>query len=115
MTMTTTTQPTAAVRGVDSSSGYLRGKRVVLTGAVPGDMTRQQAWARIEAVGGIPQKSVTRSTDILVVGSVRESSLRADASTTRKQDKADEYGVETMSGFEFLSVLHADAQTAGVA
>jgi DNA ligase (NAD+) len=51
----------------------LSGKSFVFTGAVPG-MTREQASARVQALGGIVKDSVTKDLGYLVVSGDRKSS-----------------------------------------
>lgn len=70
--------------------GPLRGKTVVVTGAVPG-MTREEAWAAIRRLGGTVSDSVGKSTSLLVAGE--------GAGTKRK--RAETLGVPIMDAEEF--------------
>ncbi len=45
----------------------IEGKNVCITGTLA-TMTREEAFALIQKAGGIPQKTVTKETDYLVVG-----------------------------------------------
>lgn len=81
------------------STGPLSGKRVCVTGSLDG-MTRDGAQEAVVDMGGIPVSSVNTKTDLLVVGSGGGS----------KQRKAEELGVETMSGDDFVS-LYRDLAT----
>jgi DNA ligase (NAD+) len=71
-----------AARGVDStahepaasSEGPLSGKVVVLTGAIPGT-SREAAAARLEAAGARVSGSVSKKTDLVVVGENAGSKL----------------------------------------
>jgi DNA ligase (NAD+) len=71
--------------------GPLAGKTLVLTGTLP-SMTRQQATARIEQLGGKVSGSVSKSTDFVVAG--------ADAGT--KLEKARTLGVRVLDESGFL-------------
>jgi DNA ligase (NAD+) len=77
----------------DRRSGTLGGKRVCVTGVVPG-MTRTQAQARVRLLGGEVVTSVGKSCDLLVVGEGGGS----------KAQRAGELGVETMSAADFLAL-----------
>ncbi len=79
---------------VDSSLP-LAGKKVCVTGAVPG-MTRWEADHAIAQLGGTPTDSVTKTTNLLVIGDKPGS----------KVEKAEKYGVPTMTADEFLALLH---------
>lgn len=72
----------------------LKGKTFVLTGALSG-MTRDEAQARIEALGGKVTGSVTSKTSYLVVGDSPGSKLA----------KAEKIGVEILDEGHFVSFL----------
>lgn len=86
----------------------LPGRKIVLTGALPG-LTREQAKEMIEAAGGKVQTNVGKDTDLLVCGGVPTSALAEGQTLTAKQKKVVEYGVEMMTGDDFLAIL-LDAQ-----
>ncbi|MCX8049945.1 MAG: NAD-dependent DNA ligase LigA [Methylohalobius sp.] len=73
----------------------LVGKTFVFTGALTA-MTRDQAKARVEALGARVSESVSRATDYLVVG----------AAPGAKLDKARRLGVTIIDEQEFLTLLH---------
>ena len=79
---------------VTKPKGPLAGKKLVLTGGL-GAMTRPEAQRRIEALGGRVVTSVSRETDIVVVGS--------DAGSKLKKAKA--LGVKTIDEAEFLRLV----------
>ena len=81
--------PEEAPRG-----GSFAGKTVVLTGSLEG-FSRDEAKAEIERRGGKVSGSVSRKTDMVVVG--------ADAGS--KAEKARELGVKTVREEEFLRML----------
>jgi len=68
-----------------SESLPLAGKRVVITGTLE-SMSRSEAKARIEALGGKVTSSVSKSTDFILVGESPGSKL----------EKAREHGVEVL-------------------
>ena len=72
----------------------LAGKTFVLTGTLP-SMTRGDASAKIEALGGHVSGSVSRKTDYLLAGSEAGSKL----------DKAKELGVKIIGEKEFQQLL----------
>jgi DNA ligase (NAD+) len=72
----------------------LAGKTFVLTGTLP-TMTREEAAAQIEALGGHVSNSVSRKTDYVLAGDAAGSKL----------DKAHELGVRVLDQAEFLKML----------
>lgn len=72
----------------------LSGKRVVLTGGLV-SMTRDEAKAKIRAVGGIVSSSVSKETDYVVAGKEAGSKL----------DKAKALGIKIIGEEEFLKIL----------
>jgi DNA ligase (NAD+) len=77
-----------------SGPGPLAGKTFVLTGTLA-TMTREEAQAAIERLGGKVSGSVSRKTSYLVVG--------ADAGS--KLDKARDLGVEVRTEEEFRAII----------
>ena len=77
-----------------AGAGPLAGKTFVLTGALS-QMTREEAEAAIERLGGKVSGSVSRKTSYLVVG--------ADAGS--KLEKAQALGVPTLSEEEFRTLI----------
>jgi DNA ligase (NAD+) len=72
----------------------LAGKTFVLTGALP-SMTREEASAKIEALGGHVSNSVSKKTNYVLAGS----------ETGSKLDKAKELGVKIIDEAEFRKML----------
>jgi len=79
----------------ETGGDALNGQTFVFTGSLDG-YTRSDAQDLIERNGGSATSSVSGNTDYLVLG---------DNPGQRKQDDADEYGVETLSESEFEELL----------
>jgi DNA ligase (NAD+) len=73
------------------TSGPFAGKTFVLTGTLP-TMTREQATAKIESLGGKVSGSVSKKTDFVLAGGEAGSKL----------DKAQKLGVKIIDEHEFL-------------
>ena len=58
-----------------AAQGALSGKTLVITGTLPGGVTREQATALIEAQGGKISGSVSKNTDFLLAGEAAGSKL----------------------------------------
>ncbi len=71
--------------------GPFAGKTFVLTGTLP-SMTREEATAKIEALGGKVSSSVSKKTDFMLAGAEAGSKL----------DKAQKLGVKIIDEAEFL-------------
>jgi len=75
------------------ASGPFAGKAFVLTGTLP-TMTREQATARIESLGGKVSGSVSKKTDFVLAGEEAGSKL----------DKAQKLGVKIIDEAEFVKL-----------
>jgi DNA ligase (NAD+) len=75
-------------------AGPFAGKTFVLTGTLP-TLTREEATARIESLGGKVSGSVSKKTDFVVAGEDAGSKL----------DKAQKLGVKIIGEKEFLAML----------
>jgi len=75
-------------------SGKLVGKNFVITGSLA-VMSRDDAYARIRALGGKPSNTISKNTDFLVVGENPGSKL----------EKAKKLGVKIISEEEFLKLI----------
>ena len=73
--------------------GIFAGKVFVLTGTLP-TMTREEATAKIEALGGKVIGSVSRKTDFVLAG----------AETGSKLEKAQQLGIKILDEAEFLKL-----------
>lgn len=78
--------------------GPLRDRTVVLTGSLE-SMTREEAERRVLQAGGKVTSSVSRKTDLVVVGGEPGSKFR----------RAKELGVRTIEENEFVAMLSGDA------
>lgn len=74
----------------------LAGRKVVVTGTVPG-LTRKQAQEAVERLGGKATGSVSKLTDLVVVGEGAGS----------KEQKARELGIEIMAAEDFAAMVAA--------
>jgi len=76
-----------------AATGPFAGKTIVLTGTLP-SLTREEATARIEALGGRVSASVSKKTDFVLAGEEAGSKL----------EKARQLGVQVISQAEFLEL-----------
>jgi len=76
------------------TKGVFAGKTFVLTGTLP-TLTREEATAKIEALGGKVSGSVSKKTDFVLAGEEAGSKL----------ERAKELGVEILAEQEFLEML----------
>ncbi|MGA2180450.1 MAG: NAD-dependent DNA ligase LigA [Verrucomicrobiota bacterium] len=77
-----------------STPGIFAGKTFVLTGTLP-TLTREEAKAKIESLGGKVTGSVSKKTDFVLAGEEAGSKL----------DKAQQLGVKIISEAEFLKIV----------
>lgn len=63
------------------------GKVIVFTGTLE-SRTREQAWNDVSAVGGVPERDVTKKTNILVVGDLDPRRFVPGAITSKKAARA---------------------------
>ncbi|MGO8697696.1 MAG: NAD-dependent DNA ligase LigA [Limisphaerales bacterium] len=85
--------PASQKAAAKKSGQPFSGKTFVLTGTLP-TMTREEAGARIESLGGKVTSSVSKSTDYVLAG--------ADAGS--KLEKAQAFGVKVLDEDEFLKM-----------
>ncbi len=77
-----------------TTKGAFAGKTFLLTGTLP-TLTREEATAKIEALGGKVSGSVSKKTDFVLAGEEAGSKLT----------KAQELGVKILDEAEFLKLL----------
>lgn len=87
----------------------LYGRVCVFTGALM-TMTRQIAWENVVRVGGIPDRTPTKRTNVLVVGDINPAVLRPGSNLTGKARRAFELqdagqDIELMTEDDFLRIL----------
>jgi len=82
------------VEGVTASHGVFSGKTIVITGSL-GELSREEAWDLVRSNGGKVSESVSKSTDMLVVG----------AEPGSKVAKAKKLGIRIVAGEDFLKLV----------
>ena len=87
-------KPPSEKSGAAATTGIFAGKTFVLTGTVP-SMTREEATARIESLGGKVSSSVSQKTDYVLAGEEAGSKL----------EKAQKLGVKIIDEKEFLKMI----------
>lgn len=83
------------VQNFAKNEGVLSGKNFVITGTLK-EMSREQAAEKIEMLGGKFQKSISKTTDFLVVG---------EKVGVTKIEKAKKLGVKILEEEDFLGML----------
>lgn len=89
---------------------FLFGKKIVITGTLPGGLLRKDAQQRIAYYGGTPQVGVTSETDFLVVGDLDPRRLAPGVNVSAKLKKAlalrsSGSNLEIIAGTDFLAYL----------
>jgi DNA polymerase III epsilon subunit-like protein len=84
--------------------GPFYGRSVCFTGALR-SMTREQAWSHVAEVGGRPLPGVTKTTNVLVIGTQDGRRLRPGTSKSSKQRKAEQL---LAAGHEIEAISEAD-------
>ena len=102
-------KPEIPESNLDASDNFFYGKKVVLTGKLPYEISRQEAWDKIASLGGNPNKNITRKTDLLVIGEWNAWNLSPDGYSLKYKKaealRADGIKIETLSGLDFLALL----------
>ena len=86
------------VQNFAKNEGVLSGKNFVITGTLK-EMSREQAAEKIEMLGGKFQKTISKTTDFLVIG---------EKVGKTKILKAEKLGVKVMSEDKFLKEINAN-------
>lgn len=86
------------VKDFSKIEGVLNGKNFVITGVL-NSMSREQAAEKIEKLGGKFQKTISKTTDFLVIG---------EKVGKTKISKAEKLGVKVMSEDKFLKEINAN-------
>lgn len=86
------------VQNFAKNEGVLSGKNFVITGTLK-EMSREQAAEKIELLGGKFQKTISKTTDFLVIG---------EKVGATKISKAEKLGVKVMDEDEFLKEINAN-------
>ncbi len=86
------------VKDFSKIEGVLNGKNFVITGVL-NSMSREQAAEKIEKLGGKFQKTISKTTDFLVIG---------EKVGATKISKAKKLGVKVMDEDEFLKEINAN-------
>ena len=86
------------VQNFAKNEGVLSGKNFVITGTL-NEMSREQAAEKIEMLGGKFQKTISKTTDFLVIG---------EKVGKTKILKAEKLGVKVMSEDNFLKEINAN-------
>jgi DNA polymerase-3 subunit epsilon len=94
----------------------LFGKVVVFTGKLY-SMPRPEAWQLVASVGGIPKDTMSKSTNLLVLGEQDPFKLRPGETTSSKFREAEKmresgFEIEVINETDFLSYLEPEAGTA---
>ena len=97
---------TATLNPAADPGHHLYGQVIVFTGALS-TMTRQMAWDECAAVGALPEKNVTKRTNILVVGDLDPRRLVPGAELSERAEKAFRLratgqDIEVLTEFEFI-------------
>lgn len=85
----------------------LLGKRIAITGSIP-DHIRADVVQAISRSGGIYTRSVSKNTDILVVGRLRQESRKLKSAQRLAQNGK---GPQQIPASEFVETLFIDRQS----
>ncbi len=85
------------VQNFAKNEGILSGKNFVITGTLK-EMSRERAAEKIESLGGKFQKTISKTTDFLVIG---------EKVGATKIEKAKKLGVKSLKEDEFLKIIQS--------